>query len=106
MLDNIFYIAVTLEIVLVFYFIISEVVKGKLMAINLKQENLKLKNEFQENLFQAQEKERNNLVNDVHDSFGGYIEALRLSLLQKTLDKTTINTVSYTHLTLPTTPYV
>ncbi|TMM31096.1 hypothetical protein FDT66_03770 [Polaribacter aestuariivivens] len=81
LLDNAQYIATALELVFITYFIISEILQEKRMASILKQENLALKNSFQDNLLQLQLKERNQLINAVHDSFGGNIEALKINLL-------------------------
>ena len=83
LIENFFYIITVIETLFVTFYIVSEIVKEKLLAINLRQENLKLRNNFQNNILKMQELERNKLLNNVHDTFGGYIEALKLRLLQK-----------------------
>ncbi|WP_222428662.1 ATP-binding protein [Lutibacter sp. Hel_I_33_5] len=83
LLVNFSYVLMVLETLLITYYVISEIVKEKMLAINLRQENLNLRNSFQENLLKSQHLERNKLVNNVHDSFGGYLEALKLRLLNK-----------------------
>ena len=83
LIENLFYIVTVIETLFVTFYIVSEIVKEKLLAINLRQENLELRNNFQDNIFKIQETERNKLLNNVHDTFGGYLEALKLRLLQK-----------------------
>lgn len=82
-LENIFYIAILLEITFMIYFIINQLVKSEFIAIKLSEENANLKTNFQTKILQIQEKERTKLLSNVHDSFGGYLEALKIRLLQK-----------------------
>lgn len=82
-IENFFYMVTVLETVLVTFYIINEIVKEKVLAVKLRQENLKLRNNFQSTLLKNQHQERNKLVGNVHDTFGGYLEALKLRLLQK-----------------------
>lgn len=84
LLENLFYITTVLETLFVTYYIVSKIVKERLLAINLNQENLELRNNFQDTVLKMQETERNKLLSNVHDTFGGYLEALKLRLLQKT----------------------
>ena len=81
--DNSLYIAFIIEMLLIVFYIISRLVKSEFLAINLQNENLELRNGFQNNILEIQTQERNKLVSNVHDSFGGYLEALKLRLLQK-----------------------
>jgi signal transduction histidine kinase len=83
LIENLFYIITVIETLFVAFYIVNEIVKEKLLALNLRQENLKLRNNFQDNLLKIQHQERNKLVSNVHDTFGGYLEALKLRLLQK-----------------------
>lgn len=80
--DNSLYFATTIEIFLLIYYIVRKLIKAEFSAVKLQNENLELRNDFQNNLFNAQQQERNKLLNNVHDSFGGYIEALKLRLQQ------------------------
>jgi signal transduction histidine kinase len=82
-IENFFYMVTVLETVLVTFYIINEIVKEKMLAVKLRQENLELRNNFQNTLLKSQHQERNKLVGNVHDTFGGYLEALKLRLLQK-----------------------
>jgi len=82
-LDNSFYLAIAVETGLILFYIISQLVRSEFLAINLQKENLTLRNNFQNNIIEVQEQERNKLLGNVHDSFGGYLEALKLSLLSK-----------------------
>jgi signal transduction histidine kinase len=84
LIENLFYIITVLETLFVTYYIVSKIVKERLLAINLNQENLELRNNFQDTVLKMQETERNKLLSNVHDTFGGYLEALKLRLLQKT----------------------
>ncbi|MDD7913914.1 sensor histidine kinase [Polaribacter ponticola] len=82
-IENFSYLTAVLETVLITYYILSKIIKERILAIKLKQENLKLRTNFQNNLLKNQHNERNELVSNVHDTFGGYLEALKLRLLQK-----------------------
>ncbi len=83
LIENLFYIITVLETLFVTYYIVSKIVKERLLAIKLNQENLELRNNFQDTVLKMQETERNKLLSNVHDTFGGYLEALKLRLLQK-----------------------
>ncbi|MGK0309039.1 MAG: signal transduction histidine kinase [Urechidicola sp.] len=83
LIENLLYIITVLETLFVTYYIVSEIVKERLLAINLNQENLELRSNFQDTVLKMQETERNKLLSNVHDTFGGYLEALKLRLLQK-----------------------
>lgn len=82
-IDNYFYITIAIESGLILFYIISQLVKSEFLAVNLKNENLALRNSFQDSVLNMQQKERNKLLGNVHDSFGGYLEALKLRLMTK-----------------------
>ena len=82
-IEKFFYIISVLETLLVAFYIISEIIKERIFAVNLRQENLNLRNSFQDEIFKNQQQERNKLLSNVHDTFGGYLEALKLRLMQK-----------------------
>lgn len=84
LLENMVYIGVAIELTAVCFFIIDNIVQDKKLAVVLKEENLTLRTNIQSKIFSAQEKERDKLLGNVHDSFGGYIEALKLRLLNAT----------------------
>lgn len=83
LIDNSFQLAITVEVILILLFIIKRLVKSEFLAINLKNENLELRNSFQNSIAEVEQKERNKLLSNVHDSFGGYLETLKLRLLSK-----------------------
>lgn len=87
------YLGILIEVIVIIFYIIKESVDGELLSVKLSKENNELKNNFQEEILTIQEVHQNALVNDVHDSFGGYIEALKLNLLQKDLNGDKINTI-------------
>ena len=82
-LDNMFYFSLIIEMSLIVFYIISQLVKSEFLAINLQKENLELRNNFQNSIAEVEQKERNKLLSNVHDSFGGYLETLKLRLLSK-----------------------
>ncbi|WP_347175270.1 sensor histidine kinase [Polaribacter uvawellassae] len=82
-IDNHFYITIAIETALILFYIISQLVKSEFLAISLKNENLTLRSDFQDSVLNMQQQERNKLLGNVHDSFGGYLEALKLRLLTK-----------------------
>lgn len=87
LIENIYYLAIAIEIIVFTWYIFSTVINTQLKYFKLKKLSEDLKNNFQKDLLQNQENERQRLLSDVHDSFGGYIEALKLRLLQnKTVD--------------------
>lgn len=83
LLDSAQYIATSFELLVITYFIISEILEKKNMVDTLKQENLKLLYSFESRTTTIQQQERNKLLNNVHDSFGGYLEALKLQFSSK-----------------------
>lgn len=83
LIENIFYFSIIIEMCFVVYYIISQLVKSEFLAINLQKENLQLRNSLQDDILTVQQQERNKLLNNVHDTFGGYLEALKIRLLQK-----------------------
>ena len=87
------YIGILIEVLVIIFYIIKQSVDGELKAIGLEDENSKLKFSFQENLSLNQEKHQNALLSDVHDSFGGYIEALKLTLLNKKIEDKSVDKI-------------
>ena len=90
---NSVYVGIVIGGLTMIIYIIKESTKSEIEAISLSKEHSQLKNEFQENLSEIQEKHQNMLVNDVHDSFGGYLEALKLNLIKKERNNQEINSL-------------
>lgn len=80
---NIFYIALVIEILCFTRYIFSSVIKSQKQYTQLKKISDELKYNFQNKTIEIQQNERNKLLSNVHDSFGGYLEALKLRLLHK-----------------------
>ena len=80
---NVFYIFLVFEILLFTYYIFSSVIATQRNYFKLKKISDELKYSFQNKTLQIQQIERNKLLSNVHDSFGGYLEALKLRLLNK-----------------------
>lgn len=80
---NLYYVALVAEILIFTYYIFSSVIQSQRKYTALKKVSNELQLNFQNKAFEIQQQERNKLLNNVHDSFGGYLEALRLRLLQK-----------------------
>jgi signal transduction histidine kinase len=78
----IYYLALGLEILLFTRFIFGSVIETQFKYFKLKKVSDELKYNFQNKTLAFEHTERNNLVNNVHDTFGGYLEALKLRLLQ------------------------
>ncbi|MGY6650297.1 ATP-binding protein [Wenyingzhuangia sp. IMCC45574] len=74
--SDIFYLTIILELILVMYYIISEIVKGKLLAAVLKEENIELKSSMKG----IEDTQKQKFSSNVHDTFGSYIEALSLQV--------------------------
>lgn len=81
--DTLYYLATSIEICIVLFFIVRSLIRNEVIAARLRNENLKLMSSFNDSIFIAQENEKQKLLENVHDSFGGYLEALKLRLLQK-----------------------
>ena len=81
LISNGFYVGITIEIVLVSYFILSSVIKSQLRYNRLKKETSLLKLDFQDQIINTQMNAQNAIVNDVHDSFGSNLTLLKMSLL-------------------------
>lgn len=77
---NLFYVTIVIELLLISWYIFDNVIQTERDYQNLKKINNDLKYVFHNNLIESQNKERNRLLSDVHDSLGGYIEALKLRL--------------------------
>jgi len=69
-----------LEMIAITRFIFDSVIKSQQRNHILTRINNELKINFQVDLIDVQEKERNDLLGNVHDSFGGYLEALKIRL--------------------------
>jgi len=80
---NIYYITLGIEMVLFTWYIFGSIIDTQQQYFKLKKVNDELKYNFQNKTLEVQQKERNKLLSNVHDSFGGYLEALKLRLLQK-----------------------
>jgi signal transduction histidine kinase len=80
---NLYYIFLSLEIILFTRFIFGSVIDTQQKYFKLKKISDELKYNFQDNLLKIQHQERNKLVSNVHDTFGGYLEALKLRLSLK-----------------------
>lgn len=78
---NLFYYALIIEIILFTRYIFGSVIATQRNYFQLKKISDELKYNFQNKTLEIQTQERNRLVNNVHDSFGGYLEALKLRLL-------------------------
>jgi len=78
----IYYVSLALEILLFTRFIFGSVIETQFKYFKLKKVSNELKYNFQNKTLAFEHAERNNLVNNVHDTFGGYLEALKLRLLQ------------------------
>lgn len=87
------YYGILIETMVIIFYIMKTSVDGELKAIELEEENSKLKIDFNERLNLNQEKHKNELLNDVHDSFGGYIEALKLTFINKKINDTSIEKI-------------
>ncbi len=80
---NIYYIALIIEVLIFIRYIFSSVIASQKKYIELKKVTNELQLNFQKDVLKSQETERNKLLNNVHDSFGGYLEALKLRLLHQ-----------------------
>ncbi len=87
------YYAILIEVIIIFFYITKESLDVERKAVGLTKENNKLKYNFQESLSANQEKQQNAILSDVHDSFGGYIEALKLTLLNKNIKETAVDDI-------------
>lgn len=83
---NVFYIALVIEILCFTRFIFNAVIQSQKKYTQLKKISDELKYSLQNKTTEIQEQERNKLLKNVHDSFGGYLEALKLRLLNKNED--------------------
>lgn len=87
------YLGILMEVIVIIFYIIKQSIDGELKAVSLAQENNILKNNFQNELSKNQDNHKNALMNDVHDSFGGYIEALKLRLQLKNIYEKDVNDI-------------
>ena len=86
---NMVYFSKVIECVLVVIFIVKESFKRDFQLNKIENENLQLKLNLRESITLTENKYRNKLLGDIHDTFGSYIEALSMSLNHK---KTMLNT--------------
>jgi len=86
-IDNLLYIATTIEILIVVFYIVKSLINIEIKAVKLKNENLTLRNSFKDSILEAQELEKSALFANVSDSFGGYIKALKARLTPNGVDK-------------------
>ncbi len=87
------YLGILIEVIVIVFYMIKQSVDKEFEAVALEEENSKLKNEFQEKISNNQEAQKNEIVNDVHDSFSGYLEALKLRLMTKEVLTPDIETI-------------
>lgn len=92
-LENIVYTGALFELLMIVLFIVKESVEGELNGLKVAKEHSLLKLSFNEKLQENENIHRNMLVNNIHDSFSGHIEALRLNLLMKNKKNDEINHV-------------
>ena len=81
---NTYYLALAIEILLFTRFIFDSVINTQKQYFKLKKVSDELEYNFQNKALEIQHQEQNKLVINAHDTFGGYLEALKLRLLQKT----------------------
>ena len=80
---NQYYIALVIEILLFTRYILYSVIKTQQKYFKLKSVTEELQNSFKTKTLEIQQEERNHLVSNVHDTFGGYLEALKIRLLNQ-----------------------
>lgn len=80
---NIYYLMLVAEILLFTRYIFSSVIQTQQKYFKVKKASNELQFNFQNKILEIQQQERNKLLSNVHDSFGGYLEALKIRLLQK-----------------------
>jgi len=85
---NLPYIAFTIEIMIMSYYIFDKMVKVQRRYFKLKRINNSLTKNMNSMTLEAELNERNKLLSNIHDSFGGSIEALKYSLK---IDNSSIN---------------
>ncbi len=73
-------ILIAIEMICITRFIFDSVIKSQQQNNLLTQINEDLKANFQTSLIDVQVKERNEVLGNVHDSFGGYLESLKIRL--------------------------
>ncbi|TVZ51495.1 ATP-binding protein [Dokdonia sp. Hel_I_53] len=78
--SNIYYLGLIIEIIIFTYYIFNTILEAQKNIVRLRNLNEDLKNNFNEGMLQTQERERDYLLSEVHDTFGGYIAALRIKI--------------------------
>lgn len=78
---NSYYFMLIIEVLLFTRYIFSAVINSQQKYTELKKLSDELQYNFQNKTLAIQQEERNTLLSNVHDSFGGYLEALKLRLL-------------------------
>ncbi len=86
-LDNIFFFALTLEVLVFTRYIFKDVISNQKKYVQLKELNKSLETSFQYKMLETTQKERNHVLADIHDSLGGYLAALQIRLSQDLIDK-------------------
>ena len=81
LISNGFYIGITIEILLVTYFILSSVIKSQIYYNELKKETKWLIMDYQDKLIKTEVNAKNTIAYDIHDSFGNSLTALKLNIL-------------------------
>lgn len=86
---NMVYFSKVIECVLVVIFIVKESFNRDFKLNKIENENLQLKLNLRDSITLTENKYRNKLLGDIHDTFGSYIETLSMSLNYK---NTSLNT--------------
>lgn len=79
-ISNIYYVFLLVEILAFTYYIFSTILIAQRNFVKLKKANEQLKQTFNKTILKNQEKERESLLSELHDTLGGYIVALKLRL--------------------------
>lgn len=86
-IDNLLYLATTVEILIVIFFIVKSLIDSELLAIQLKNENVKLRDSFKTSIIEAEELEKRKIFDKVKSSFGSYLKLLKTKLDKNNDDK-------------------
>lgn len=81
------YFSIILELLLFTSFIFRSIATDQRKYDSLLLNNQTLKLSLRQGIFQSKEKEREKILSEIHDSFGGYLEALKLRILTKNIEK-------------------
>ncbi len=94
LIDNLFFIVLTLEVLVFTRYIFKDVIANQRKYYRLKNLNEKLEESFQYRLLQTSQNERNTILADVHDSLGGYLAALQIRLSEDLVDKKMLKNIA------------